>query len=885
MYARIRSFWRNLVHRRQADLDVDEEVGTAFALAVEEKIRAGMDPERARRDTTIEFGRPAAVAEQVRGARSGASLDTLWRDLSFGFRLLRRSPLLAATAVASLAIGIGATTTIFSLVNALMLRDLRVGNPGELIEIGRITQYGRGGGFSYPIYRTLRDDNAAFSGLIAEARSTLQAASESSPAPVGRLVSENFFEVLQVPPAQGRVLGTADAGPGTTVAVLSHGFWQREFAGRQAIGERLQVEGVPFTIVGVLPATFDDPIVGRPTDFYLPMAAEPLLRRQSWLGRPDFNWLVIVGRLGSDTSIEAARSNLDPIFARILADIARDLPNPTAKERFLSHRLALGSARAGISDLRRRYTQPVLLLMTAVTLVLLIACTNVVNLLLARGIGRRREMALRLAIGAGRGRLVRQLLTEALLLGTAGGAGGFLLAQIGAPLLVGLAADGPEPFSLRVQPDTRILAFTVAVAVGASILAGLIPALRTSKADLTADFDAGGRTLSFARGSLRWSRALIALQVALSLMLLIGASLVLVSLRNMRTFDAGFDREHTLLVGVNPIKAGYTDARYRQYFRDALTRVRAIPGVRAAGVSMITPISGGGIDLPLTVEGRSDAAPVDVYVNRVSDGFLEALGVPLRSGRTFALDDERRPVVIVNEALANRFFKGQNPVGERIVVGKPPGSEIVGVVASSKYLTLREPDMPTAYFYAPAEGDQVGLAFTIATHGDPRLLAQTIREELQSLAPTVPVPLPHPFARDIDRSLVTERLMARLLGAFALCALVLAAVGLYGVLGYSVARRTGEIGLRLALGASRADVLRGVLRESALLVTAGVVLGVPAALVLSRGLTSLLFNITPADPLVLAGCVACLFIVATLAAAVPAWRASRVEPLDALKGV
>jgi predicted permease len=881
----LRSLWRNLVHRQRADRELDDEVRAAFDLTVEEHVRRGVDPERARRLATVQFGRPAAVAAQVRDVRAGAGFDDFSRDLRFGVRLLARAPLFALTAIVSLALGIGATTTIFTLVNALMLRDLRVGDPAQLAEVGRITQYGRGGAFSYPIYERLRDGNSVFSGTLAISRSLVGAQIDATPVPIGRFVSENFFDTLQVPAELGRVITPADAAPGTAVAVLSHGFWQRQFgAAAGVIGQSLPVERATFTIVGVLPEAFDDPAVGRPADFYIPIASEPAIRRQSWLTRGDFNWLAVVGRLKPGVSLPAAEANVATAFATFLDEYGRTIADPASRKTYLSQRVVLESARTGLSDLRRQFSRPLLLLMTAVTLVLLIACTNVVNLLLARGVGRRREMALRVAIGASRGRLIRQMLTESALLGLAGGAAGFALSMAGAPLLLRLVSNGPTPVTLRVAPDGRILLFTIVVAVGASILAGLLPALRTARGDIGADFDASPRTLSIARGSARWSRALIATQVALSLLLLIGAALILTSLHRMRTFDAGFDRHHVLMMSLGPDRAGYAGERMVQYYRDVLDRVRAVPGVRAAGVSMITPISGGGVDLSMRIDGRPDP-PVSVYVNGVSEGYLSAVGTTVRRGRDFRREDGSgaAPVAIINEALAERFFAGQDPIGQRISLGRGTGLEIVGIAVNAKYMTLRERDMPTVYTYAPNAADQIGLALTVGTHGDPMALAAAVRREVRAVAAEVRAGEPGTLADQIDRSLVTERLIGRLLTAFALLALLLAAVGLYGVLGYWVARRTAEIGLRLALGASREDVLRGVLQESALLVAIGAAVGVPAAVLLSRTLTAVLFDVTPTEPAILAGSVLSLFAVGLLAAAVPAWRASRVEPLQALR--
>jgi macrolide transport system ATP-binding/permease protein len=882
---RLRSLWRNLVHRGRRDRDLDEEVTVVFDLAVEEKIRGGLDPAQARRQALLELGRPSVLATQVREERAGASLDTLWRDLTFGIRLMRRAPLFAVTAIVSLALGIGATSTIFTLVDALLLRDLRVGHPEQLVEIARVTPYGRGGSFSYPIYRSIRDGNQVFSGTLAISRSLVQAGIDATPLPIGRIVSENFFELLEVSPQLGRVLTTEDGRPGTSVAVISHAFWQRQFGGvPTVVGTSLPVESVRLTIVGVLPAAFDDPVVGRPADFYIPIASEPLIRRQSWLERPDFNWLAMIGRLKPDVPIGAAQANLDPVFARTIGEIGQTIRDPESRQRYLSHRVVLESARGGLADLRRQFARPVVLLMTAVTLVLLIACTNVVNLLLARGVTRRREMALRLAIGASRGRLIRQMLTESVILGLAGGLAGFLLSRVGAPMLIALVSDGLSPVHLNIEPDARILTFTIAVALASSLIVGLLPALRTARVEIASDMDASPRPLSASRGAARWSQALIAVQVALSLLLLIGAVLILTSLRNIRTFDAGFNREQVLLQPISPERAGFTGDQGTRYWREVLERVRAVPGVRAAGLSLITPISGGGIDLTMTVEDRRDSPRATVYVNRVSDGFLSAMGTPLRRGRDFTpRDAEGSPVAIVNDALVQRFFRNEDPIGRRVTLGNQPGVEIVGVVGNAKYLSLREQDVPTIYSFVLNGSDNSGLQLTIRTTGDPRLLAPVIRREVQSIAAAVRVPQPRTLTGQIDQSLVTERLVGRLLGAFAALALLLAAVGLYGVLGYSVARRTGEIGLRLALGAERTAVLQGVLRESAVLAAIGSGFGVPASLLLSRALESLLFDVKPSDPIILTACVVSLFAVALVAAAVPAWRASRVDPMVALR--
>jgi predicted permease len=523
--------------------------------------------------------------------------------------------------------------------------------------------------------------------------------------------------------------------------------------------------------------------------------------------------------------------------------------------------------------------------MAAVSLVLFIACVNLVNLLLARGVARRREIALRLAIGASRGRLIRQLLTESTLLGVIGGGLGLAIAAWGAPVLVALVPQGSSPIVLDVTPDARITLFTFAVAVASSVIAGLFPAFRSARTDITPSFQGDARAVSTTRSTARWGRSLIAVQVALSLLLLVGASLLLSTLRNLRGVDPGFDHERVLLLTLDSAKAGFTPPRLSAYHRQVLDRVRSLPGVRGAALSVISPMSGGGIDLPLGVGAPpAETAPM-VYANRVSDGYFSTLSTPVLVGREFTPQDgdAGAAAAVVNEALARRYFGSENPVGRRIHMGRGDALEIVGVVADSKYYSLRETDKPTVYLFSIASSERIGLTLSVRTAGDPLTISDAIRRDVQSVAPAVPVVRVRTLASQVDRSLGTERLVAQLITAFAVLALVLASVGLYGVLGYSVARRTSEIGLRLALGATRPAVLRSVLRESWTAVGIGSLVGVPAAIALSRFLETLLYGVSPWDARVAAAAVACMLAAATAAALLPAWRASRVEPLVALR--
>jgi predicted permease len=886
----IRLRLRSLFLGRRVEAELDEELRDHLERQIELHRAAGLSPAGAREAALRDFGNVPLVQERCRDMRGVNWAEDLRRDLGYALRSMRRAPGFTAVAALSLALAIGANTVIFSLVNALMLRDLRVAAPHELVEVGRVTPNGRGN-FSYRLYERMRDENSVFSGLLTMSTAPIQAAVEhGGRQPNGRFVSGNFFELLGLSPAAGRLLSPdddrLDAREGAARAVIGYPFWQREFGGRaDAVGSTLRIDAVHFTVVGVLPRTFDGLVAGRPDDFFIPMASEPLLRRQSWLDNRNFNWLTIVGRLKPGTPVDAAKANLDVIFGRILEELASGAVDAVGQRRLRSHRLALEPARAGVSAPRRELAKPVLVLMGAVGFVLLIACANVVNLLLARGMARRREIALRLAMGASRGRLVRQLLTESAALGLIGGAIGLALAGWGTRVIAAFIADGDPTVSFDVAPDGRVLLFTAVLSLASALLAGMVPALRISRLDVAPAMSADARMLDTSRTVTVWSRVLIAGQVALSLLLLTGASLLVASLRNLRTFDAGFDREHLVMMGLNPGKVGLGGERRLEYYRQVLERARSTPGVRAAGLSLMTPISGWSWDLSFDVEGRPREPGAMVYVNEVSEGYFGAMGTTVLGGREFVRQDgpDSPPVALINDALSRRHFKNENPIGRRVTLGNRSTLEIVGVVANAKYVSLREEDLATIYLNALQKRDAGALTLMVKTAGEPVSRAPAIRREVQATAPAVPVAQASLLSAQIDRSLGRERLMTRVLGAFAALALLLASVGLYGVLAYAVTRRTAEIGVRFALGATRGAVLGSVLRKSAGLVAVGVAIGVPASLGLARFLSSFLYGVTPADPRVLGGVVVCLFLVALAAASLPAWRASRVDPLVALR--
>jgi len=890
---RLRSMFRST----RVEHELAEELRDHLERQIELHMAAGLSRAAARATAYREFGNVGLVQEQCRDTRGVAWLEDLVRDVVYALRGMRRSPGHAAVTALSLALGIGANTATFSLVNTLLLRHLPVADPQELVELGSETSSGPGN-FSYPLYERVRDQNSTFSHVAAVSSPVIRADDDGSEHPsLGRYVSGNFFEALGVKASLGRLLtpddDRLDSAGGVTVAVISDGLWQRVFGGESsvigktfALGGTASPAGVPFTIVGVLPRQFQGLIVGRSDDFYVPFASEPRLNARSLRNSPAAGWLKVVGRLKPGIARNTAKADVDVIYGRFVDDAAASSSEAATRQR-RARRMTVESARAGLSGPRRQFARPVLLLMGAVALVLVVACANVVSLLLTRGLARRAEIAVRLAVGASRTRLVRQLLAESAVLGLIGGGVGLAVAVWGTPWIAALMANGDPSVAYDVAPDSTVLIFTLLVSLGAALLAGLIPAVRVSRANVPSlREDAGART---ARAGLSvWTRGLIAFQMALSLLLLAGALLLVTTLRNFRTGDFGFDREGVLSMGLQPARAGYTGERRLTYYRAVLERARNAAGVRSAALSLGMPVISGGVDTSFAVEGEPADPDASVGVNDVTDGYFDVTGTRFLAGRDFGPQDgpQSSPVAIVNDALARRYFGTRNPIGQRVRAGLRGVVEIVGVVATAKYQSLKEDDAPVIYVHAlqsaNSAGATINLNLVAKTAGDPLSVGLALRRAIGEVAP-VRVTVPETLSSQIDRTVIEERLIARVLGVFALLAVGLAAAGLYGVLAYSTTRRTGEIGIRLALGATRSAVLWPVLAEAAKLAALGIAIGLPAALAVTRLLSNLLYGVTPTDARVLGAVVLCLLGVALIAASVPAWRASRVNPLIALR--
>ncbi len=899
---KLASLWRNLFHRARVENELGEELGSYFEMLVEAKLAQGMTPAEARRLARLEMGGLESVKELVREVRVGRRLEDLGRDLRFGARSLRHSAAFSATVVCSLAVGMAASAAIFSLVNALLLRPLPVPEPERLVmfapDDGR-----RGAGshppgrlavFSQPLFDHLRADNNGagklFDDLAAEQSGDTpsevgnRSGDASTPAG-GRCVSGNYFRTLGVSPFLGRTLSPDDqTAPGANpVVVLAHHFWKRRFGSdRGMVGSRLTVNGTPYTVVGIAPPGFVGTNVARPADFWVPLTMQvELMRLERRIGRADEWWLLVLGRLARGASTEAAETKVNLALQQFLT------VHPGLVERRSSAQalhIALDPGAQGMGTFRRGAREPLLALMAGVGLLLLIVLVNVSHLVLARAGVRRREMNIRTALGATPGRLAQQLAAEALLLSALGAGIALLLT----PLLAGgLAALAANLLTLDLSLDGRVLSFVVLLALASTLPLGLLPAWQLAFADPQRELRATGRT--FTRSRRRLSRLLVTAQVAISLALLFGAGLLRGTLTNLRGLDKGFEEQHLLLVETNPGLAGLRrrhgpPPEGAAALYDALiARVAALPGVRGAGLSVFGPLSGAGWNHDLTIVGSS-SAPVRAQIEGISAGYFEVMGMRLLHGRGFTRADDQHAtrVAVINQALARLLFDRSDALGQRLRDVDPGDIEVVGIVRDARTRGVSEPAPPT-YFVPLDQQDWLASTLEVRTDGDPRLWADAVRSAVHETHPRLPVLSVRTIQTQIDRALAGERVMALLSAVFALAALGLVCVGLYGVLTGWSAERTAEIGVRVALGATTIGVRWLVLRQALALLVLGLAAGLPLALAVSRVLRSLLYGLAPLDPATLATAMAALGTVALLAAYLPAWRASRIDPMVALR--
>jgi predicted permease len=848
----------------------------------------------------------------------------LWQDLRYGLQMLVKKPGFTAIAVLTLALGVGANTALFSVVDAVLLKKLPVADPDRLVlfratwnrdkfspgnyngsnQRDPATGLTNGTSFPFQTFSRLRQEKGSLADVFAFASVDLNLnVGGQAEAVAGQVVSGNYYSALGVPALIGRTINEADDNAGSTpVAVISHRYWVSRFGGdKAAVGRQVNLNNIAFTIVGVTPPRFEGTgQVGSTQDISIPLAWEPQIAGdRSYSKGAGIWWLRLMGRLQPGVTLEQAQATLAGAFTQSVLD-HREARQSQSKNpvRPLDPkdypRLAVDSGSRGEMNARRFLTKPLRLLFGVVGLVLLIACANVANLLLVRGASRQKEIAVRLALGASRWRLIRQLLTESLLLALIGGGVGVLFALWVKDGFLAVAGWGGRGMAaLDPQLDPRVLGFTVGLSCLTAIIFGLIPALRATRPDLTPILKDTGRGSSAYTRSLL-ARSLVVVQVSLSVLLLIGAGLLIRSLRNLQQVEAGFNQQNLLLFSVEPRLIGYKEDRLAALYEQMFARLEAVPGVQSVTFSRQALLARGFTGKSLYLPGASSSSggpPLESNVHNVRENFLQTMEIPLLLGRSFtAQDDARAPqVVVVNQTFARKFFPNENPIGKRFGFDseKPSDIEIVGLARDAKYTSQRDDTPPTVYVsWKQSLSYMDNATFELRTASDPGSYVGAVREAVRNVESNLPIIDIKTQIEQSDETLSMERLFAKLLTLFGLVAQQLAAIGLYGVMAYSVAQRTHEIGIRMALGASRGNVLRLILKQGLTLTLTGVALGLGGAYLLTRyleSLTTMLFGVGPRDPLTFGVIAALLTLVALVACFIPARRATKVNPLVALR--
>jgi len=878
--------------------DLEEEILVHLQMEEQENLESGMSPAEARYAALRQFGNVALAQERSREMWGWNGAETLWQDIRFGLRQLKRSPGFTTVAVLTLALGIGANTAIFQLLDAVRLRSLPVMNPSELTLVHLADLPGKRGSqeivypaLNNPLWEYIRDHQHVFSEVLAWSPINLGITEGNHERLVqGLWVSGDFFNVLGVQPAIGRLFTSADDQPGCGASgvVVSHAFWQNQLEGDpHAIGRTLTIGRHPVPIVGVTHAGFTGPEIGHSFDLAVPICSQSAYWTEgNWLNSSTDWWLTVMGRLKPGDSLSMANAGLKSFSPGAFeASLRKDYPIENVRD-YLHFELVADSAPGGVSWLRDKYETPLWMLLGLAGVVLLIACANLANLMLARGSARVQELAVRLSLGATRRRLIWQLLWESFPLILVGGASGLLLAGALGNSLVALLSRQGDSLFVNLHPDWRVLGFTAMVAALTALLFGLVPAFRAASLAPSEAMKAGSpRTGGMHEGN-RLRRVLVITQVALSLVLVTGAVLFARTLANLLTVEAGFREDGILITWLDRLPVAHRLA----VKKEILDRLRDVPGVEAASEVGLVPLSGGSVDNRVWVEGDDRQSGFDPNFNWISDGFFKTLGTPLLAGRDFDEQDtpKSRKVAIVNQEFARRLGKGANPVGLQIRREATPNDpetafEIVGIVENTKYTDLRENFVPIVYL--PLSQDQNPYPFEqVIIHSALPLpiLTSRIKRAVAGESPDINVDF-RVFKTQIQESLLPERLMAALSGFFGILAALLTAVGLYGVISFLVTRRTHEIGIRMALGASKRQVLGSVLRETLMLTAIGIAVGLPITFMVVRLIVSMLFGVKPGDPAALAFAVFALCGVSLSAAYIPARRAAKVDPLVALR--
>jgi predicted permease len=900
---------RMLMRWDKFDREMEEEIRLHREMRERELGEAGESPEEAYYGAQRKVGNTLRLREESREAWGWNWLEHFLQDVRYGLRMLRKSPGFTAVAVLTLALGIGANTAIFSLINAVMLRSLPVPNPQQLVVFGWTARQqpthkgemvwgncqgmpvGRNGigncSFSLPLFQQLSAQQGVFSGMAAFFDVGPVAIIDGHATPTqAEFVSGNYFSTLGVQPFLGRMIDPLDDATGALpVAVLGYKFWQSKFAGDPSVvGKTIPLNRIVFTIVGVAPPGFFGLDPGIPLDLLIPFSTQGAVTPDFKRTEPASLWLEIVGRLKPSVSVAQAKAAMNAIFVPSVTGSANPMFKPADEPR-----IELPGASHGLGSLEGSFSKPLFLLMIAVSIILLIACANVAGLMLARATGRQKEMAVRFTLGASRWRIVRQALTESVMLALAGGALGVLFAYWGASSLgASFSANYYMPLDIEVHPDPRILGFTFAVSLIAGALFGLAPAFRGSRVNITPALKESGTPSGAWHARGRWfnlGNVLVVAQVALSMVVLAGAALLVRTLANLETMNPGFDTHNVLLFGIDTTLTDYKGGQLANLYSDLRNRVAALPGVTSASYSMAPLLSSAYMTWDYSRPGATQLEPEGTATLPVGPSFFETMRLLLVAGRTYTPQDftstaKPRPI-IVNETFARKYFGKENPLGQPLADSgsKVANYEIVGVVADAKYYGLRDAITPTVYIPL-----KVGSAwFELRTAANPKALIPAVRNVVSEIDSNIPVLDVKTQTEQIGQNLFQERLVATLSTLFALLALLLACIGLYGLLSYEVTRRRHEIGLRKALGAQPRDILRLVVGQGVTLALIGAVVGIGTAFGVTRFLQSLLYEVKPADPFTFAGVAILLVLVALAACYIPARRAMRVDPMIALK--
>jgi putative ABC transport system permease protein len=913
---------RNLGRRGKIDAEIEAEFESHIEMRTEDNLAAGMPPEQARREARLRFGNPVIVKESAVGSDTVLELDGLWRDLRHAVRQLRKSPAFTAAAVITLALGIGATTAIFTLVQQVMLKSLPVAKPQELWRIGDkihcctwggYTQAGEFTLFSWELYRNFRQHTPGFTDLAAFQAGNLTlgvrpaGTSQQTEPRAGQFVSGNFFQTFGVGAWIGRVLADSDDQPSASpVAVMSYRVWKERYGSNPSVvGAIYQINGHPFTVIGVAAPGFYGAGLkgwGMP-DFWLPLATEPLLNgTTALLNIPGQSWLNLIGRIQPGTnpkSVEAQlRLQLHQWQASHLADMT-----PPEKESWQQQMLYLTPGGAGVAELRNQYEDGLKLLMAAAGCVLLVVCANLANLLLARGLRNRQQIAVRVALGASHRRLVRKALVESVALALLGGILGVGVACVGTSLMLHLAFPlKNNSVPIQAAPSLPMLLFTLAVAAATGILFGIGPAWMTSRAEPIEALRGANRSVG---GRSRFQKVLVVAQASMSLVLLSTAALLGQSLRNLQHQNFGFDRDGRYVAWINPRLENYKPEQLNPLFRQIQERMQAIPGVKSASLALYAPMSGMAWNAGIRVEGKPEPGPHDdngASWVRVTPGFFRTLGNPILTGRPITNEDREttQRVAVINQVFAKKFFPGGNPIGRHFGSTKAKYAgmyTVIGVAADMRYVTwgLKDPARPMFYVSEAqtANYDPSEMVDELATHylnnivlwapGNHAGLEEQVRKALREIDPNLVLSSVDSYPYLLKADFAQQNMISTLTLLFGALGLVLAAVGLYGVTAYSVEQRTGEIGVRMALGANRGKVVRMVLRGAFLQVGIGLAIGIPAAIGVGWIIASQLFGVQPWDPTVLALATLLLVAAAFLAGSIPAQRAASINPMQALR--